>query len=338
MSSRPEHLAVIDLGSNSFHLLVACPDQGGVRFIESLSEKVQLAAGLCVDRRITDDARERALACLGRYAEQLRDIPRDNLRIVGTSTLRTAVNAADFIVAAEQLMGREVEVVSGREEARLIYQGASRFLPADNRLRLVADIGGDSTELVIGRHHQALETASLHMGCVSFGHRFFPSGRIDEAGFHEAVAAARREVVSIAGPFFHTGWDLAVGASGTGRAIDQVCRSNGWSDGITTEGLRTIRRVLLEAGHVERVALPGLDADRAAIFPAGVAILSGIFEQLGLETMTFSRGALREGVLFELLQQRCGEKVPDHVVPTAPQQATVAPATESPSPTDRRRP
>lgn len=302
MSHNPEHLAAIDLGSNSFHMVVARLVQGELQMQEGLSEKVQLGAGLDEENYITPEARKRALECLGRFAQRLQGVPPEGMRIVGTNALRMARNVMQFIREAERVLGHDIEIVAGREEARLIYLGVSHSLPDQQGRRLVVDIGGGSTELIIGERFEPLETESLHMGCVSFTRRFFPAGQCDEKAFERAVTTACQEVLPIQRSYRQLGWQQAVGASGTIKAIALVCEENGWSDGnVTREGLQRIRRRLVRAGTVADAGLKGLREDRMPIFAAGVAILTGIFEQLELSTLEVSNGALREGLLYDLL-------------------------------------
>tara|TARA_R110001606_G_scaffold171956_4_gene318067 strand:+ start:13764 stop:15344 length:1581 start_codon:yes stop_codon:yes gene_type:complete len=299
---QPDNLAAIDLGSNSFHMVVAWQDQGEVRVLESLSEKVQLGAGLDRDNRLDEDTQARALECLARFAQRITGIPRGKVRIVGTNTLRMARNADAFIRRAEQVLGHDIDIVAGREEARLIYLGVAHSLADDPGPRLVVDIGGGSTELIIGERFDALETESLHMGCVSYAQRFFADGQISERAFQRAVTAARQEVLSIEAGYRQSGWGQAVGASGTIKAIAQVCEENGWSsEGITADALDKLRRKVIKAGSVEALALKGLRDDRKPIFVSGLAILFGIFAQLELPAMQVSSGAMREGLLYDLL-------------------------------------
>jgi exopolyphosphatase/guanosine-5'-triphosphate,3'-diphosphate pyrophosphatase len=312
---QPEHLAAIDLGSNSFHMVVARQAQGEVRVLESLSEKVQLGAGLGPDNRLDEDAQTRALDCLSRFAQRIKGIPRGNVRVVGTNTLRMARNATQFIARAEHALGHDIEVVAGREEARLIYLGVAHSLADDAGARLVVDIGGGSTELIIGERFESTETESLHMGCVSYGQRFFADGKITEAAFKKAVTAARQEVLSIETNYRRLGWAQAVGASGSIKAIAQVCEENGWStEGISLEGLDKARRKAIKAGSADALSLKGLRDDRKAIFASGLAILLGIFEQMGLAHMQVSSGALREGLLYDLLGRFAHEDVRERSV------------------------
>ncbi|MCK0154074.1 exopolyphosphatase [Alcanivorax sp. S6407] len=305
-----EHLAAIDLGSNSFHMVVARQVHGEIQLMDGLSEKVQLGAGLDKDNRIDDDTQARALECLGRFAQRIAGIPRGSVRVVGTNTLRQARNARQFIDRAEEVLGHDIEIVAGREEARLIYLGVAHTLADDAGQRLVVDIGGGSTELIIGERFESSETESLHMGCVSFGRRFFGEGNITEKAFDKAVTAARQEVLSIHANYRRIGWQQSVGASGTIKAISLVCVENGWCDsGITLDGLKKARKRVLKAGSIEKLDLKGLREDRKAIFPSGLAILYGIFEQLGIEQMEVSSGALREGLLYDLLGRFSHEDV-----------------------------
>ncbi len=297
-----EQIAALDLGSNSFHMVVGRLAEGEVRLQDSLSEKVQLAEGLDECRYITDGAMERALDCLARFAQRISGIPRGRVRVVGTNALRMARNARIFMARAEAVLGHDIQVVNGREEARLIYLGVAHALADDEGRRLVVDIGGGSTEVIIGERFEALETESLHMGCVSFTRRFFPDGGIDRERMRAAVTAARREALAIDAVYRASGWSLPVGASGTVKAIARVCERQGWStSGITRSGLEAIEAQVIEAGHVDRIKLKGLSADRAPIFAAGLAILRGLFEQFELEEMAVSTGALREGLLYDLL-------------------------------------
>lgn len=310
-----EHLAAIDLGSNSFHMVVARQAQGEIQLLDALSEKVQLGAGLDKENRLDEETQTRALECLGRFAQRIAGIPRGSVRVVGTNTLRQARNARVFIARAEAVLGHDIEIVAGREEARLIYLGVAHTLADDAGQRLVVDIGGGSTELIIGERFEPAETESLHMGCVSFAQRFFAEGNITEKAFDKAVTAARQEVLSIHANYRRIGWQQSVGASGTIKAISQVCVEQGWCDsGVTLEGLKKARKRVIKAGSADKLDLKGLREDRQAIFPSGLAILYGIFEQLGIGQMEVSSGALREGLLYDLLGRFGHEDVRDRSI------------------------
>ncbi|MDP2227199.1 MAG: exopolyphosphatase [Moraxellaceae bacterium] len=309
-------MAAVDLGSNSFHLAVARFDHGEVKLIQGLSEKVQLGAGFDESGRLTDEAQARALACLSRFARHLEGVDTSFLRIVGTNALRVAKNAPAFLKRAEKILQRPIEVIAGREEARLIYLGVSHTLAGSGR-RLVVDIGGGSTEFIIGDNFEPLATESLHMGCVSFTSRFFPEGVITARHFERAITAARQELASIETQYRDLGWDAVVGSSGTIKAVCQVMQQLGLASDtgrITAQGLQELRRQILKLGHVSDIVLPGLKEDRKPILPAGLAIVCAVFDALGIQEMEYSDGALREGVLYDMLGRLRHEDVRDRSV------------------------
>ena len=294
--------AAIDLGSNSFHMLVARVEAGQLKVIDRLRESVRLGGGLAADNRLTREAMDRALEALARFGQRLRELPPGNVRAVGTNTLRKARNARDFIAEARAVLGHDIDIVSGYEEARLIYLGVAHTLADDDRRRLVVDIGGGSTELIIGERFEPRLMESLHIGCVSLMQSCFPEGKLSNRRVNDAVLAARMELEPIESNFRDQGWERAVGASGTIRAIERVVTEAGWSDyGITRDGLRRLRGSLVETGRVARLRYASLSRDRAEIFPGGVAVLLGVFEALGIERMEAADGAMREGLLYDLL-------------------------------------
>lgn len=295
-------LAAIDLGSNSFHIIVARMAQGEIRTVERLGEKVQLAAGLDEQQNLTEEAQERALNCLSRFAPFLTGIQHDNIRIVGTNALRAAHNSQQFLNKAEAILGFPLEVISGREEARLIYVGAAHSLATQKGRRLVVDIGGGSTEFIIGEGFEPLALESLHMGCVAYTQRFFNDGQITAKRFQQAVLAAKNELLNIVKPYKKLGWQQIVGTSGTIKAAATVLQQQGWSEhNITREGLVKLSRELVKFKQLDQVEIEGLKADRAKVFPAGIAILLAIFELLDLDEMEYTEGALREGILYDLV-------------------------------------
>ena len=298
----PDLVAAVDLGSNSFHMKIARVVEGELQVVDRMKEMVRLAAGLDAAHRVTGEAAERALGCLARFGQRLRELPSDSVRAVGTNTFRRARDGTEFLGAAQGALGHPIEVIDGREEARLIYLGVSHGIAADERQRLVVDIGGGSTELIIGCHFSALHTESLYMGCVSSSLAHFADGRIRRAGMRAAELDATRELEPIQALYRAVGWEAAVGASGTIRAIDALLRAQGWSaEGITREGLRRLRDALIDAGSVEALERLGVEPARAAVFPGGVAILSAIFEALRIRRMTATESALRDGVLHDLI-------------------------------------
>jgi exopolyphosphatase / guanosine-5'-triphosphate,3'-diphosphate pyrophosphatase len=314
-SSIPQEqaLAGVDLGSNSFHMIVARVIQGQIHVLDRVRDRVQLAAGLDDRRELTRDAQERALACLERFGQRVRAFPYGSVRAVGTNTLRQAKNAREFLDRAQDLLGHPIEIISGREEARLIYLGVAHDLSDDAGRRLVIDIGGGSTECILGERFEPLETESLYMGCVSHSLRFFPGGKIRRDDWRRAEIAAHLELRPIKRRYRGMGWQDAIGSSGTIASVDQVLRASGSGDkGITLKGLKRLKKELLSEGRVPE--LPGLPPDRSSVFAGGVAILLAIFEGLGIERMTAASGALREGLLYDLLGRIRHEDVRDQTI------------------------
>ncbi|MEW6416251.1 MAG: exopolyphosphatase [Pseudomonadota bacterium] len=295
-------LAAVDLGSNSFRLEVARVAGDQLYPLDSLKETVRLAGGLGADKTLDEATQARALACLHRFGERLRGLSPEAIRCVGTSALRVARNADVFIPKAEIALGHPIEIVAGREEARLIYLGVAHSLPASPDRRLVVDIGGGSTEFIIGTGLKPHERESLHMGCVNFSKRFFDTGVLDKATFRAAETAARVEVERIAREFSRANWQQAVGSSGTARALREILELNGWSArGITADGLAALRAHMLKVGHVDALDLPGLSRDRRPVIAGGFAIMAGLFAELGIEQMDVAETAMREGILYDLL-------------------------------------
>lgn len=295
-------LAAVDLGSNSFRLQIARVENDQLYMLDGLREAVRLAAGLTADKRLDKPAQQRALSCLQRFGERLRGLPREAVRAVGTNSLRVAKNAPEFLQQAEAALGFPIEVIAGREEARLIYRGVAQGLPQSEGRRMVMDIGGGSTEFIIGSGLQPIRLESLYMGSVSYSVRFFPDGKINKSNLKQAELAARSEVQAIASEFSNGHWNTALGSSGTARVLCDILEQNGYSaGGITREGLESLREQLLKAGDANKVDLPGLKPDRVPVLPGGFAIMYAAFCELGIERMQTALGALREGVLYDLL-------------------------------------
>lgn len=304
MADAPEdaQLAALDLGSNSFHLLVAHQNNGRIQVVDRIKEMVRLAEGLNGKNRLSDPVAERALTCLERFGQRLKGLHRSNVRVVGTNTLRRASNVQSFLEQAEDALGFPIEIISGREEARLIYLGVAHSIEDNFDRRLVVDIGGGSTEMILGHGFDADQTESLYMGCVGMSQACFADGRIRQSQFKDAINRAQQELAPLAARFKATGWDTAIGASGTIIAVHDVLAGQHEIDtGITLDGLKLIKKALLDAKQIDKVSLPGLSADRAAVFPGGVAILYAIFETLDITSMQATSGALREGVIHDLL-------------------------------------
>jgi exopolyphosphatase/guanosine-5'-triphosphate,3'-diphosphate pyrophosphatase len=303
-ANRPEEhtLAAIDLGSNSFHMVLGRVVGGRSVITDRIKEMVQLGAGLDKDRMLSDAAQQRAIACIERFGQRASVLPGENVRAVGTNTLRVARNGERFLERAKQALGHPIEIISGIEEARLIYSGViSDRATKDERL-LVVDIGGGSTELIIGEGEKPLDLESLYMGSITMMQRHFDDGKINAKRFRRAEVTAMQELERVHGRFRRLGWRAAVGASGTVRAVARVVRETGWNhDGITRDSLRKLRDAVIDAGSLERLSFKGLSRSRASVFPGGLAVLLAIFETLDLDTMQLSRSALREGLLNDLL-------------------------------------
>jgi len=308
-------LAAVDLGSNSFHLAIARVQGDAIAMLDRVRDQVQLAKGLGKRRRLGKKAVQRALLSLQRFDQRLRNVPRERVRAVATSTLREARDADAFLEDAEAALGHPIEVIPGREEARLIYLGVAHSLADEPGPRLVVDIGGGSTEVILGERFEPLDVHSLDMGCVEMTRRFFPKGELTASAFEEAQLAAARELQSIERAFREAGWNRAVGASGTIRAVAGILEENGWSEqGITADGLKALRKAVLAAKNTARLKLKGLKPARAPVFPGGLAILTSVFDRLGIDHMARASGALREGVMYDLLGRIRHEDVRERTI------------------------
>ena len=304
--ARHDTLAAVDLGSNSFHLEIGRVVERQIYPLDAVREVVRLGAGLTADKRIDRATQARALESLAKMAERLRGFPRQAVRAVGTNALRVAKNAPQFLREARQVLGFPIEVISGREEARLIYLGVAHAMPAavgsKIERRLVVDVGGGSTEFIVGTGLEPQLTESLYMGCVSYSLKYFPDGKVDKAAMRAAELAARQELAGIVRAYRAAGWDEAVASSGTARAIENILRENGFAeDGLTRAGLEKLRSLLVKSEKADPDRIAGLRPNRAPVLPGGLAILHAAFEELGLESMKVSAAALRHGVLYDLL-------------------------------------
>lgn len=314
----PVTLAAVDLGSNSFHLVVAQAEQGRLLVVDKIKEMVRLAAGLDAHNTLSAAAMDGALGALARFGQRLRHIPSHNIRVVGTNTLRKARNRELFMARAEAVLGHPIEVISGREEARLIYLGVAHTLEDNVERRLVVDIGGGSTELVAGRRFDAEITESLHMGCVAMSRTYFGDGRLRASAFEEARLAAARELEPVQRALADYGFAKAIGASGTilaaAAAVAALQPSSHYGDVITPAGLALLEATLIKRRHVDDLALPGITRQRAAVFPGGLAILRAIVETLGVKVLHTSEGALREGLLYDTLGRFHHADIREHTV------------------------
>lgn len=297
-----EVLAAVDLGSNSFHMIVAREQDGQLAIIDRLREMVRLASGLDRYDYLDDASQERALACLKRFGQRLREMRAHQVRVVGTNTFRRARNSDSFLAAAEEALGHPVEVISGIEEARLIFLGVSHHTDQENGKSLVVDIGGGSTELIVGEGYEPKHLESLSIGAVGLSQRYFADGRLGKKRFQRARLAVRLEMRPVAAFFHRVGWVHAIGSSGTVRAAAQIAHELGLVErGVTREALEAIIVKMAGARQIESVELPALSAERAPVFPGGLAILVEVMSCLGIDQIEVSDGALREGLLRDML-------------------------------------
>lgn len=307
-------LAAIDLGSNSFHLIIAKVEHGEMRPVEALAEKVQLGAGL-ENEILSQEAIDRGLDCLGRFAQLLKSVEPERVRAVGTNALRVAHNRQAFTLPARRILGTRVDVIYGREEARLVYLGVAHTLADDVASRLVIDIGGGSTELIIGQKFEPQRLESLQMGCVSYARTCFTDGQITSDNYRQAYENARLLLAPIRHEYHARHWQDCVGSSGTLRAIDALLSQHGWSEvGIDRGGLRKLEQKLLQFKHLDEIELDGLAAQRRNVILPGVAIISALFDVLGIEHMRTSSGALREGVIYDLMGRLTHEDVRERTI------------------------
>lgn len=300
--SNKNMLAAVDLGSNSFRLQICQLQDGGLQVVDSIKEMVRFAGGLDEHKMLNEQSQQRALACLACFGERLRGFAAHQVRVVATNTFRVAKNIDAFIPQAEAVLGFPIEIIAGREEARLIYTGVVHTLPTNGQAMLVVDIGGGSTEFVIGRDLQPDVTESLNLGCVTYSMRFFPKGKVSGKSFQAAINAARTEVQSIAPKLRELGWQLAVGTSGTARALRDVLACSGDKhDLITLDWLKSLANQLIQAGSTKKANLLGLKSDRVEVFAGGLAVMIGIFTELKIQSMQVTDAALRDGVFYDMM-------------------------------------
>lgn len=292
--------AAIDLGSNSFHMLIVRHIDGSVQTMAKIKRKVRLAAGLDDHNALSHEAMQRGWDCLSLFAERLQDIPDENIRIVGTATLRTATNVNEFLSKANTILGHPIEVISGEEEAATIYKGVAHTSGGMGR-RLVVDIGGASTELIIGEGFESKALTSLKMGCVTWLERHFKDRQLNSTNFNNAIHAAKQMLDPILAQYQSLGWDVCVGASGTVQALQEIMLAQGMDEVITLAKLKRLQKQAMLSDHLEELEIEGLTLERALVFPSGLSILIAVFESLNIEAMTLAGGALREGLVYEMV-------------------------------------
>lgn len=300
MLSASSLYAAIDLGSNSFHMLVVRESAGSIQTLARIKRKVRLAAGLDQENRLSQDAMQRGWQCLRLFSERLQDIPLEQTRVVATATLRLATNADEFLQRAQQILGLPIQIISGEEEARLIYQGVAHTTGGPEK-RLVVDIGGGSTELATGTAAQATRLFSLPMGCVTWLERYFNDRNLDAANFARAEQAAREMVRPLVAQLREQGWQVCVGASGTVQALQEIMVAQGMDEYITLDKLLQLKQHAIQCHKLEELEIEGLTLERALVFPSGLSILLAIFQELNIQTMTLAGGALREGLVYGML-------------------------------------
>ena len=307
--------AAVDLGSNSFHMMVSRYEHGEFTVLDRQREVVRLAAGLDENNFLSEEVANRALECLSRFGELLRPLRADHIRVVGTNALRRLKSKNAFLARAEEALGHEIEIIAGREEARLIYLGVSKWSTSGDEARLVIDIGGGSTEIIAGRGEVAYCRESLEVGCVVLSKEFFADGVLDKTSFQNAKLAAELAIQPVVEQFRQQGWRQVIGCSGTMKSLAGALIASGWSkDRIHLSGLQNLLQAALDAGHVDKLNIPGLSADRTPVFAGGLAILLALFELLDIKEMSVSDIALREGVLYDLVGRSSSDDIRDTTV------------------------
>ncbi len=297
-------LAAVDLGSNSFRLEIGHLDHGQIRRVEYLKETVRQGNGLDSERNLSDVAMQRGWDCLARFAERIAGFKPNQVRAVATQTLREARNRDEFLNKAQQILGFPIEIIPGREEARLIYAGVSHLLPQSTERRLVIDIGGRSTELILGQGYQAKTLESYRVGSVAWSMKYFSEGQFTSSAFEMAEVAATAILDEVLNTYRRKDWDVAYGSSGTIGAVVDVLEAAGWPAGlINREGLHWLKDKLIKAVHVDNLKLDGIKEDRRPVIGGGLAILCALFELLDIQELRAAQGALRQGALYDLLDR-----------------------------------
>ncbi len=301
-------LAAVDLGSNSFRLEIGRFDQGQINRTEYLKETVRQGNGLDADRNLTLDAMQRGWDCLARFGERLAGFRKEQVRAVATQTLREARNRVEFLEKAHKILGFPIDVIPGREEARLIYQGVAHMLPQSDERRLVIDIGGRSTEMIVGKGLDALHMESYRVGSVAWSMKYFADGQFSLRAFKAAEVAAKAVLEEAVNAYHSGAWNVAYGSSGTIGAVTDVLTAHGWpADVVSQAGLDWLLDRLLKAQSADRLKIDGMKEDRRAVIGGGVSVLRAVFELLGIDHMQAAVGALRHGVLYDLIEREQGE-------------------------------
>ncbi len=303
--------AAVDLGSNSFHMVISKYQHGEFVVLDRQREVVRLAAGLNENNLLADDVAQKALRCLEKFGQLLRGFPAEQVRVVGTNTLRRLKKKNRFLGKAEKALGHSIEIIAGREEARLIYLGVSKWSSLSDESRLVIDIGGGSTEIIAGSSDMPTVRESIEMGCVVFSQRFFVDGVLDDVNFERAKLAAKLALQPVVKRFRLAGWNKVIGCSGTMKSLALAVDGNGI---IKRSSLEQLLQQVIEFGHVDKLEIAGLTKDRQPVFAGGFAILLALFDVFDIEQMSISDIALREGVLYDLVGRSSAEDIRDVAV------------------------
>lgn len=298
----PTTLASVDLGSNSFRLQICQNHQGQLQVIENIKKMVRLAGGLDEEKYLDKESQQRALDCLAQFGERLRSFSPEQVRAVATNTFRVAKNIKEFHIQAEQALGFPIEIIAGREEARLIYTGVVHTFNSHGQKMLVVDIGGGSTEFILGHSLQPTHTESLALGCVTYSKRFF-NGKIQDKHFQAAITAARSEIQRISKTYKKQGWDIALGTSGTAKSIASIIEAENLGNSITLAAMHALANKIIQAGSVKKAKLESLKPERIEVFAGGLAVLIAVFEELNINHMLFNEAALRDGVFYDLIER-----------------------------------
>lgn len=297
-------LATVDLGSNSFRLQICQNNQGQAQVIENIKNMVRLAGGLDERKYLDNASQQRALECLAQFGERLRGFAPENVRAVATNTFRVAKNIKDFLPHAEAALGFPIEIIAGREEARLIYTGVVHTYPNQGQKMLVIDIGGGSTEFIIGSQVQPEKMESLPLGCVTYSKRFFQN-KITEKDFQAAINAARSEIQRIAKVYKREGWDITLGTSGSAKSIANVISAEKLGENnITYSAMNELMMQIVEAGSVKKAKLNGLKSEREEVFAGGLAVMMAAFWELDIGQMMFTEAALRDGLFYDFIERK----------------------------------
>ncbi|SSY79982.1 exopolyphosphatase [Alysiella crassa] len=304
-------LATVDLGSNSFRLQICQNNGGQPQVIENIKQMVRLAGGLDERKHLDEASQQRALACLAQFGERLRGFAPENVRVVATNTFRVAKNIKQFLPQAEAALGFPIEIIAGHEEARLIYTGVVHTYPNHGQKMLIIDIGGGSTEFIIGSQAQPEKLESLPMGCVTYSNKFFVN-KINEKDFQAAITSARGEIQRISKIYKRTGWDITLGTSGTAKAIANVIAAENLSEqGITLVTMNKLMAKIVDAGSVKKAKLSGLKSEREDVFAGGLAVMMAAFMELDIKQMAFTEAALRDGLFFDFIGRSLEEDLRD---------------------------